>query len=108
MSIALSIVILPSRRLRMALAAFGMAGAVAAVALLAWERSRFHFPHTLALICMSAAVAAWLRAARPGNPRQIDISGVGEIRLSVQLSLGSEVPLGDVMELLPGSTVLFR
>ena len=105
MSIALSAVIRPSRVLRLALFAFGLAGMGAAMALVAWQPARFHFPHLLAAVCLAASAAVWFRAVRPGNPRRIDISGLGEIRLSVQQSLGAEGARDDGLLLLPGSTV---
>lgn len=37
--------------------------------------------------------------------RRIDISGLGEIRLTVQQSLGAVPARADVLQLLPGSTI---
>lgn len=91
--------------LRVALFVFGLAGSGAAMALVAGQPARFHFPQLLAIVCLVAAGAAWFRAARPGNPRRIDISGLGEIRLSVQQSLGADGTRDDGLLLLPGSTV---
>ena len=105
MSIALSAVMKPSRALRVALFAFGLAGTGTAMTLVAWQPAHFHFPYALAAVCLLAAGAAWFRAAMPPNPRRIDISGLGEIRLSVQQSLGAEGTHDDVLSLLPGSTV---
>jgi hypothetical protein len=105
MSIAVSAVIHPSRTLRAALAAFGAAGAGAAVALACWQPARFHAPGMLAAACALAALLAWRAAAAAGNARQIDISGLGEIRLSVQQSMGIAPPDSAVLRLLPGSTV---
>ena len=103
MSIALSAVIKPSRLLRAALAAYGATCAGAAVALA--QPARVHAPALLALACAACALLAWLVAANRGNARQIDISGLGEIRLSVQQSLGAATAMSEALRLLPGSTV---
>ncbi len=105
MSIALSAVIKPSRLLRMSLAVYGMASAGAAIALAGGQGGRFHHPLVLALACLCAAVLALRGAAKPVNARQIDISGLGEIQLSVQQSLGTAPQQNGVFQLLPGSTV---
>jgi toxin CptA len=104
MSIAITAVIGSSRRLRWLLAAQGAACAGAAVALAAGP-GRFHAPWWLAAACAGAACVAWRAALRRANARQIDISGLGEIRLSVQQSLGAAPPPIALMTLLPGSTV---
>ena len=104
MSIALSAVIRPSRLLRAALAAHGAASAAAAALLLA-QPARVHAPALLALACTACALLAWRGAANAGNARQIDISGLGEIRLSVQQSLGAATAMSEALRLLPGSTV---
>ena len=91
--------------LRAALCAFGVAGGCAAIALLAWQPARFYFPQLLAAACAVVAILAWRAAAKPGNARRIDISGPGEIRLSVQLSMGNEGPRSAALLLLPGSTI---
>jgi len=103
MSITVSAVVKPSRLLRGMLCALAVASAAAAV-LLAGGAASVHVPWLLAAACLLAALAAWRAAARPGTARQIDISGVGEIRLTVQQSMGDAAP-GDLMQLLPGSTI---
>ena len=103
MSIAVSAVVQPSRLLRGALAVLAMASAGAA-ALLAGGVASVHFPSLLAAACLLAALAAWQAAARPGTAHQIDISGVGEIRLTVQQSMGDAAPAG-LLQLQPGSTI---
>jgi toxin CptA len=105
MSIAVSAVLQPSRLLRLALACWGVAGAGAGAALLSWEPARFHAPVVLAMACLAVAAVAWRLAAQRGNVRRIDISGLGEIRLWVQQSLGGETPQEAAMQLLPGSTI---
>jgi toxin CptA len=104
MSIAVSAVIYPSRLLRAALGAFGLASASVAAALV-WWAPHFHAPALLAGVCMSAAVLAWCSAMESGNARWIDISGLGEIHLSVQQSLDAAPPRGSALQLLPGTTI---
>jgi toxin CptA len=104
MSIAVSAVVQPSRLLRRALFAYAMASAGATVALLFGGAGRFHFPWLLAAACLLAALCAWRAAARSATTRRIDISGLGEIRLTVQQSMGAAAPR-ELVQLLPGSTV---
>ena len=109
MSLAVSAVITSSRLLRLALAAYGAASALAALALVAGHGAPFHHRLMLAAACLGAALVALRCAAETGNARRIDISGLGEIRLSVQQSLGAAPPHNDendqLAELLPGSTI---
>lgn len=103
MSITVSAVVKPSRLLRGALLVLAFASAGAA-ALLASGAASVHFPWLLAAACLLAALAASRAAARSGTAHQIDISGVGEIRLTVQQSMGDAAP-GQLVQLLPGSTI---
>ena len=109
MSIALCAVIHHSRLLRLALAVFGAAAATVAVAVALAQPARFHAPALLALACGgAAALLAWRCAVETGNARRIDISGLGEIRISVKQSLGTATgqgELGEPLLLLPGSTL---
>ena len=105
MSIVASAVIRPSRLLRAALCAYGAASAGAALAVALAQPARFHHPALLALACAVAALLAWRSALETGNARRIDISGPGEILLSVQQSLGAATTSGEVLQLLPGSTL---
>lgn len=138
MSLAVSAIIAPSRRLRCLLACFcaSLCAASLAVGLLLPER--FAFGGAVACVPLLAALsllplfcprlAGWPR--RPRGPdralgvtdsrallhsiatvRRIDISGVGQLRLTVQQELGEGesaaamlVP-GSPMTLLPGATV---
>lgn len=105
MSIAVSAVIHPSRLLRAALFAYAAASAGAAMALSAARAAPFHLPWLLAGACLLAALAA-LRAGRAAETtRRIDISGLGEIRLTVQHSIGTRQAARELLRLLPGSTV---
>ncbi len=105
MSIALSVTLRPSRMLRLTLAAYGALCAGAAATLAGWQAALFCYPHAMASACALAALAALRCAMETGNARQIDISGPGEIRVSVQQSLGVTGPRNAPLVLLPGSTV---
>ncbi len=104
MSLETSAVIRPSRLLRVALAAYGAASGCAAAVLALAQPDRFHAPALLALACAAVASLAWRGAMETGNARRIDISGPGEIRLSVQQSLGAATTRSAQWQLLPGST----
>lgn len=142
MSLAVSAVIAPSRRLRCLLAAFcaSLCAAALAVGLLLPERFAFGGAVACAPLLAALSLARLLFPAAPGWPRRprraagrgagarrlidstailhaiatvrrIDISGVGQIRLTVQQELGKGVPAagnaepGSPMTLLPGATV---
>ena len=109
MSLAVSAVISSSRLLRVALAVYGTASAGAALALVTGQGAPFYHRPLLAGACLAAALVALRCAGEIGNARRIDISGLGEIRLSVQQSLGAAPPHTDendhLVELLPGSTI---
>jgi len=105
MSIAVSAVIKPSRLLRVALAAYAAAGAGAAVALTFGLGGRFHVPLVLAGACAAVALVAGRAAVAAATTRGIDISGLGEIRLTVQHSIGNQQGAHALVRLLPGSTV---
>ena len=113
MSIAVSTVIKPSRLLRVALAAFAAASAGAAMALLSGQFGRFHAPTLLAAACLMGSLVAWRASAALTTTRRIDISGLGEIRLTVQHSIGT-IPASipgmalaapELVRLAAGSTV---
>jgi len=109
MSIAVSTVIKPSRLLRVALAVFAAASAGAAMALLSGQFGRFHVPYLLAGACLTGSLVAWRAGAALTTTRRIDISGLGEIRLTVQHSIGTTPGLApaapELMRLVPGSTL---
>lgn len=105
MSIAVTAVIKPSRLLRLALAGYAAASVAAAVLVAAVQPARFHAPAALAAACAAVALVASRAAVQAPNARRIDISGPGEIRLSVQQSLGVAAAQNAPMQLLPGSTV---
>jgi len=130
MSLAVSAVIAPSRRLRWLRAAFCacLCPAALAVGLLLPERfaggGLAASPPLVAALCVAriwwpacAILARRLptnsRAILPGiaTARRIDISGVGQIRLTVQQGMGTDSATGALaqgsapMTLLPGATV---
>ncbi len=107
MSIPVSAVLTPSRLLRACLAACAAIHAGAALALLsplgaAALGGAATWPGALA--CRGAAMLAAGAALRPGMRRRIDISGPGELRLTVQQRLGVAARRPNPMQLLPGST----
>lgn len=105
MSIAICAVIAPSRLLRWALALHAMAGLGASIALLSGWGDNFHFSHGIALACAMAALLAGRASLRQPTVRQLDISGLGELRLTVQQSLGSAPAQARSVHLAPGSTL---
>ncbi|MES2129656.1 MAG: protein YgfX [Pseudomonadota bacterium] len=98
MSIAVCAVIAPSRRLRALLLAFALAHGLVALALAAGALGRFHAAPGIAIACLLAGCALLRAALRAEKPRRFDISGRGELRLTVQQT---SVP----MQLAPGSTL---
>jgi toxin CptA len=105
MSIAVSAVIVPSRLLRFALVGFGMANLGAAVALGAGFARPFWLPLAGAGACLLAGAALLASLARSQKVRRIDISGLGQLRLTVQQGIGTNDARADLAELLRGSTV---
>ena len=105
MSIAVSAVIEPPRLLRWALAMHAMASAGASLALVSGCCGSFHFAAWLAAACAGASLLAGGAAWRRRTTRQLDISGLGEIGLTVQQSIGMEPAQARTVHLLPGSTL---
>jgi toxin CptA len=90
MSIAVSVIVRPSRCLRLAHA--GVCCCVMA--------SAAACPGVLApLLCLLAGALAWLGGRLPAIARRLDISGVGQVRLEVYQDEGS------ALRLLDGSTL---
>jgi toxin CptA len=103
MSIAVSAVIKPSRLLRAALAAYAVVNLGAGLAAACAPPSAFSCPRSIAAGCLLAVAAAVLALARGRNMRRLDISGLGELRLTVQLDLPTRD--GALLQLAPGSTI---
>ena len=104
MSLAVSAVVKPSRLLRGALSVYAMASVGVAVALAWGGPDGFYLPWLLAAACLLSALVAWRAAALARTTRRIDISGLGEIRLTVQQSMGDAAPR-TLVQLMPGSTI---
>jgi len=108
MSIAVSAIVVPSRRLRALSAGFALANLGAAAAVAGPLRDRF----TLAPFCAAFFLVAGLfllhAALLKIKTRRIDISGLGQLRLTVQQELRTNDAGGDAatpVTLLAGSTV---
>ena len=87
MSIAVSAVVKPSRMLRWALATYAAGNLAVSAALLAAAPGAFRAPTAIAALCLVAAAAAMAGFASAGKKRRIDISGVGDMRVTVQQKL---------------------
>jgi hypothetical protein len=115
MSIAVSAVVRPSRRLRSLVLAYGFANVAAAFAVGLWLPERFVFGPLSSLGFLAAGMVLLSSAASTTKMRKIDISGVGQVRLTVQQDMAwndvDNMPLADLgvadepVALLPGSTV---
>ena len=106
MSIAVSAVIVPSRLLRRVLFCYALANLGAGVALGAELAGAFALPWLGAAACVLAGAAVLACLARLPKVRRIDISGLGQVRLTVQQGIGRrDAPAPAPMLLLPGSTV---
>lgn len=105
MSIAVSAVITPSRALRLVLAAYAVIHGAAGGFLLACAAPAASLQHAAGGACLLAALALARAAHARATARRIDISGLGEVRLTVQQSLGDARSETTLMQLLPGSTV---
>ena len=105
MSIALSAVITPSRMARGMLAAYALGNGGAGLALLIDAPASALWPQLAGIACLLVALLAGAAARRAPTPRRIDISGLGEVRLTVQQSVGATHEEAVLMRLLPGSTL---
>ena len=115
MSIAVSVIVRPSRLLRWAVACMSALLLVTAVLLLIppGTGERLVFRHLSALVCVAAAIALFFRRSRLSNVSGIDISGTGVIRLhhTGRVAADARVPCsdghsgGEVVQLLKDSTL---
>ncbi|WP_167081674.1 protein YgfX [Massilia aquatica] len=109
MSIAVSACIRPSRLLRLVLLGYAALNLAVALALAGrWAAGMGAagvWTAVSAGACALAAMLAWSASRQGEKRRRIDISGLGEIRLTVQQSLGAVPAQADVLQLLPGSTI---
>ncbi|MDP3672713.1 MAG: hypothetical protein Q8R69_23880 [Telluria sp.] len=105
MSIAVSAVLRPSRFLRALVLLYAAANLGAGLALASGRLGDFPAPWLLAGCCLLAAMVL------PGAPgcaettRRIDISGLGQIRVTVQQNVSADSVPGVLVDLIPGSTI---
>jgi toxin CptA len=105
MSIAVSVLVRPSRRVRVAVLAFAVIQCGVALALLTGLAGPFALEQVLATLCLLAMVMLLRGYKRAANSHQIDISGLGQIRLTVQQHIGSAHARSRPWRLMPGSTL---
>ncbi|MFC0250385.1 protein YgfX [Massilia consociata] len=105
MSIAMTVVIAPSGRLRMLAVGFGASLLAASAVAGLLPSLRFIAGPTVALALLFAGVCVLHAALRPATQHRIDISGVGELRLTVQQGVRQEAAGAVPVTLLPGSTL---
>ena len=98
-SIALTVLVRPSRRLRALLYCAALVHASAGLLIL-FTAQHVAAPWLLAAACGAAAILCAGAAGQPLKVRQIDISKVGGLRLTVQQKLPED---GRAVRLLPGS-----
>jgi hypothetical protein len=105
MSIAVSATVAPSRRLRVLLAAFGLANLGAAVAVWFVLRERFALAPLTAFLFLAAAALLLHSCKIATKTRRIDISGPGQVRLTVQQGKRTSDAVCVPVSLEAGSTV---
>jgi hypothetical protein len=103
MSIAVSALVRPSRIQRFVWGSCGLALCVSALAVGLLAPGRFLLASLVALALAAAGVAVLGAAARRPKMHQIDISGTGDLRVTVQQDVGG--PPGGNAALLPGSVL---
>ena len=104
MSIAVTAVVAPSRRLRVLLAAFCASLLAASFAVGFVLPASFVRGAWLPLLLAGLAVGCAWRCGKP-LVRQIDLSGVGSLRLTVQRNVRSPSSTSVSVRLLPGATI---
>ena len=105
MSIAVTAVVKPSHLLRGTLAIYAAINLAMACVLLLAAPGAFRAPWLIAACCLAAAGGAASGLVSVGNKRRIDISGLGEMRVTVQHKLAEAVAQQTPCKLLPGSAV---
>jgi hypothetical protein len=105
MSIAMTAVIAPSRRLRVVLGGFGVSLLLGALAVGLLAPLRFTAGSVVAGALLVAGLCVLHSAAAPATVHRIDISGLGRIRLTVQQDVWADARAGVPVTLLPGSTL---
>jgi len=104
-SIAVSALVVPSRRLRLAVGLYALANLGAAWVCLAVLPERFVFSVVCALFFLIAALFLLHGCTRLDKTHRIDVSGTGALRLTVQqkLGTGTAAATDTAVSLLPGS-----
>ncbi|HEY1042632.1 MAG TPA: protein YgfX, partial [Telluria sp.] len=107
MSIACTVHIGASRTMRAALAAFAALHVALASGIASAWLGEFHLPTFLPAVHIAAAIACAVCAAQRTTARQIDVSGVGAITVTVKRYVRHPSgPPPEHLRLLPGSTFL--
>jgi hypothetical protein len=105
MSIAMTVVIAPSRRLHCLLAGFG-AGLIAAAWVVLFSPSlRFAGKPVVAFMLLLAGACLVHAACRRATAHRLDISGPGQLRLTVQQGVRGEAGGARPVAILPHSTL---
>lgn len=109
MSIAVSALVRPSRIQRLVWGGCGLAQCASAVAVGLLAPERFLCPSVVALALAGAGAAVLAAVEGPAKTHRIDISGTGDLRVTVQQGVG-DAPAWDARQgvravLLPGSVV---
>lgn len=108
MSIAVSALVRPSRIQRVVWGGCGLAQCAAALAVGLLAPGRFLWPPWVALALAAAGIAVLAAAAARAKTHQIDISGTGDLRVTVQQDVGGRDGSGEPgghAALLPGSVI---
>lgn len=105
MSIAVSAVVKPSRLLCGALATYAAANLAVGIVVLSAAPGAFRAPVLAAAACLVAAAGAMGALGSARKKRLIDISGVGEMHVTVQQKLGETGTQNMPCKLRPGSAV---
>jgi toxin CptA len=105
MSIAVSAVIIPSRLLRLVRLGFGAANLGAAAALGFGAPGPSSLAVAGAGCCLLAGVLVLRSGGLGSKVSRIDISGLGQLRQTVQQGIGSNNAPAVLVQLLPGSTI---
>jgi toxin CptA len=108
MPIAVSAIVAPSRRLRALVLLFGFCNLSAAAAVAFWRPERFPAAPVGACFFLIAAACLLHKVVGAAKTHRIDISGLGQLRVTVQQELqtnDAEGEPGTAVTLLAGSTV---
>jgi toxin CptA len=103
MSIAVSALVRPSRIQRFVWGGSGLALCASALAVGLLASERFLWPPLVALALAGAGLAVLGAAADRPKPHRIDISGTGDLRVTVQQDVGRRDD--GIAVLLPGSVI---